>query len=285
MSYKKYFVYKKQVSGDGGITWQDTVPLETTPSGESIASYSTMNECEGNGFKLYVTYLDGTHYTIPCSSSSETLTRQDTREPRAPQSHQNITDVVIGECVTTIGEEALGNFVVADGFLNLSGVTLPNNLTTIDDEGFLASEAIKKITIPDSVTTIGHASFAGCVGLTELTIGSGITSISDNAFQQIGVEHLTVPDNVTIIGFDGFYQNESCKTITLGRGISTIGDYAFYYYPILESITIHAVNPPFLSTHAFDETNNAPIYVPAASVNAYKSAWSQLASRIQAIPT
>jgi len=37
---------------------------------------------------------------------------------------------------------------------------------------------------------------------------------------------------------------------------------------------------------ALENTNNCPIYVPSASVNAYKTAtnWSTYASRIQAIP-
>jgi len=41
-----------------------------------------------------------------------------------------------------------------------------------------------------------------------------------------------------------------------------------------------------LGNNAFYATNNCPIYVPAASVNAYKTAtnWKSYASRIQAIP-
>jgi len=40
-----------------------------------------------------------------------------------------------------------------------------------------------------------------------------------------------------------------------------------------------------LGRDVFYDTNNCPIYVPAASVDAYKSAsgWSAYASRIQAI--
>jgi hypothetical protein len=40
------------------------------------------------------------------------------------------------------------------------------------------------------------------------------------------------------------------------------------------------------NSNAFDNTNNCPIYVPSASVEAYKAAtnWSSLSSRIQAIP-
>lgn len=46
MSYKKYYLYKKQQSTDGGATWSDVIPLETSPSGDSIGTYNTLAECE-----------------------------------------------------------------------------------------------------------------------------------------------------------------------------------------------------------------------------------------------
>jgi hypothetical protein len=51
-------------------------------------------------------------------------------------------------------------------------------------------------------------------------------------------------------------------------------------------VTVNAITPPTLGSNAFDSTNNCPIYVPAESVNTYKSAtnWSTYADRIQAMP-
>lgn len=48
MSYKKYYVYKQQVSYDDGETWEDVSPTVTTPSGDSIGEYATLEECEAN---------------------------------------------------------------------------------------------------------------------------------------------------------------------------------------------------------------------------------------------
>lgn len=47
MSYKKYYAYKKQISYDGGTTWSDVFPNEFQPSGSSIGTYETLEECEG----------------------------------------------------------------------------------------------------------------------------------------------------------------------------------------------------------------------------------------------
>ena len=75
--------------------------------------------------------------------------------------------------------------------------------------------------------------------------------------------------------------------VTIGTGITSIGDGAFRDDSYLEVLTIKATTPPTLSTvNSLSGTNpNLVIYVPAGSVNAYKTAtnWSSYASRIQAI--
>ena len=74
--------------------------------------------------------------------------------------------------------------------------------------------------------------------------------------------------------------------LIIPNGVTTIEDYAFYQCSSLTSITVNATTPPTLGgENCFDNTNNCQIYVPAGSVNAYKTAtnWSEYASRIQAI--
>lgn len=45
MSYVKVYKYKKQISLDNGVTWQDVTPAEYVPSGDPIGYYDTYNEC------------------------------------------------------------------------------------------------------------------------------------------------------------------------------------------------------------------------------------------------
>ena len=51
-------------------------------------------------------------------------------------------------------------------------------------------------------------------------------------------------------------------------------------------MTIKATTPPTLDSTAFSDSGIQTIYVPAASLDAYKSAtnWSAFASKIKAIP-
>ena len=85
-----------------------------------------------------------------------------------------------------------------------------------------------------------------------------------------------------------FYGCNKLTSLVIPSNISSIEDSAFNQCSGLTSITVNRTTPPTLGgTYVFDNTNDCPIYVPAASVNAYKTAsnWSEYASRIQAIPT
>ena len=142
------------------------------------------------------------------------------------------------------------------------------------------------VVIPNTVTSIGQAAFSGCSSLTSVTIPNTVTSISQSAFSGCGFTSVTIPNTVTSIGSYAFNGCRSLTSVTIPNTVTNIGSYAFHYCIGLTSITCNATTPPTLSnTNAFNDTNNCPIYVPAASVDTYKAAnnWSSLASRIQAI--
>ena len=97
-----------------------------------------------------------------------------------------------------------------------------------------------------------------------------------------------VGDDITEIGAEAFMEsnNEGILTsATIGTSIQSIGTQSFVGNVNMTSITIKATTPPTLNLKPFANTNDCPIYVPSASVDAYKSAtnWSSYASRIQAI--
>ena len=115
----------------------------------------------------------------------------------------------------------------------------------------------------------------------------------DSLFRSIlerNVTELEIPDGVKYIAPYRFYGITTLTSLTIPATVDTIGYFAFNGCSSLESITINAVNPPYLSIFGdgqttylpFDDTNNCPIIVPVASVDAYKAAnnWSAYADRI-----
>jgi hypothetical protein len=80
-----------------------------------------------------------------------------------------------------------------------------------------------------------------------------------------------------------FYDCVNLKDVRL-QAVETITNMAFANCTALGYIIIdNAVVPTLSHSNAFNQTNNCPIYVPDASVDAYKAAanWSTYASRIK----
>ena len=215
-----------------------------------------------------------------------------------------LTSIAIPDSVTSIGRSAF------NGCSNIANVTIGSGVTTIGIGAFNSCSGLTSITIPDSVTSISIDAFYYCTSLSSVTIGSGVTTIGNGAFNSCsGLTSVTIPDSVTTIGNGAFYDCTSIANVTIGNSVTTIGNLAFNYCrgltsvtipdsvtsigeeafdncTSLTSVTVNSLTPPKLGSYVFGNTNDCPIYVPAASVDAYKAAsrWSDYASRIQAIP-
>ena len=134
----------------------------------------------------------------------------------------------------------------------------------------------------------GTRQFQGCSSLTSVTIPNNISLYGYNFNNCSGLTKIYLPKTLTLIGYAEFQGCSSLTSIIIPIGITDIYNYAFENCSSLTSIIIEATTPPSLTNvNAFRYTNNCPIYVPAESVDAYKTAsgWSSYASRIQAIPT
>ena len=216
---------------------------------------------------------------------------------------RSITSVTIPNSVTSIGSYAFSNCS------NIANVTIGSGVTTIGNGAFFSCSGLTSISIPDSVTSIGKDTFYNCTSIANVTIGSGVTNIGNGAFNSCsGLTSITIPDSVTSIGDSSFYDCRSITSVTIPNSVTTIGNMAFencsgltsvtiptnvtsigieafYGCSSLSSVTINAVTPPELGSDAF-YGSTCLIYVPVASVDAYKAAsgWSAYKSRIQAIP-
>ena len=148
--------------------------------------------------------------------------------------------------------------------------------------------SVTNIDIPSGTRAINSYKFYGCTSLSSVTIPSSVMGISDAAFSGCtSLTSITIPDSVMGISTSTFRGCSNLSAATIGSGCTYIRNSAFQNCSKLIIVKIYAETPPTLGSIAFSNTNDCPIYVPSASVEAYKSArgWSEYASRIQAIPT
>ena len=166
--------------------------------------------------------------------------------------------------VTKIGDYAFYN---CD---SLTSVTIPDSVTTIGAYAFHYCRSLTSVPIGDSVTTIGSRAFYYCTSLTSVTIGDSVTTIGYAAFHYCSLTSVTIGDSVTTIGSDAFASCGSLTSVTIPNSVTSIGDNAFYGCAGLKEVYCKATTPPTMGASVFADTDLESIYVPTASVDAYK---------------
>lgn len=158
--------------------------------------------------------------------------------------------------------------------------------TTVGQNTLSGGTSITSVVLPSTITSISIRAFNGCSNLVipDLNLPN-LTVLGSYAFQGTKIQVVSRLGNITSIGANCFEKCTQLTSVAIPNTVTSIDSSAFSGCTSLTSITINAVTPPTLGSNAFKNTNNCPIYVPASSVSAYQVAWSDFASRIQAIPT
>ena len=226
------------------------------------------------------------------------------------------TKATIGDGVTTIGKWAFYSCS------SLTSVTIPDSVTSIEDCAIHSCGSLTSITIPDSVTSIEDCAFYGCSRLASITIPDSVTKIGQdafhccksltafygkfasadnrcliidgelNSFAPAGLTEYAIPDSVTVISGEVFAWFDCLTSVTIPNSVTEIGGGAFYDCTSLTSVYCKSTTPPtatgydIFSTYDYDDGAKpigCTIYVPTASVEAYKAAkvWSDYAKYIK----
>jgi hypothetical protein len=122
-----------------------------------------------------------------------------------------------------------------------------------------------------------------------LVIESGVTGIGNYAFAQCdALVSVTVPNSVTGIGFSAFDHCYSLVSAVIGSRVTSIGEWAFSGCYALMSVTDLNPTPQYIRRNVLDgiDLSKATLYVPAASVEAYKATdvWQEFGTITAYVP-
>lgn len=157
----------------------------------------------------------------------------------------------------------LGSFA---GCSSLKQVLIPSNVKEME-LCFKDCSNLSYITIPEGITTINKSSFSGCSNLISITIPKSVTNIEAEAFYDCrSLSELEIPENVNSIGEYAFFHCTNMSKLIFRSLIPPkISNILSYDYDKIHGYTC-----------------NTRIYVPSEKITIYKQAevWSTYADRI-----
>lgn len=203
-----------------------------------------------------------------------------------------IKEIVFEEGITELCENMFVQSV--DGGAQLEKAVLPSTVTKIPKKCFAECIKMTDITVNGVLTNVGESAFWG-VPISDFSVfkfKEGAT-IDDNAFNGCAFTTIDVPEGVVSLGKQSLSNCFKVTSITIPASVTSIGSIVFAKNEALKEIHFKGDKPATLSKN--DKTGNDSfsmldfaaqgliIYVPAASVDAYKSAalWSNYADYIK----
>ena len=170
---------------------------------------------------------------------------------------KNIVAVIIGDGITSIGENAFyvcedagltfvnifgSETAIDDNFPNYCGlksVLIPNSVISIGGDAFRNCRNLTSIVIPNSVMTIGSGAFSDCRSLVTVEIPNGVTTVESYVFSGCSsMTSVAIPNSVTVIRYGAFRGCHSLTSVAIPNSTTTIGGSTFAYSRNLRSITI-----------------------------------------------
>jgi len=112
------------------------------------------------------------------------------------------------------------------GCSSLISITIPDNVTSIDEYAFSGCSSLISINLPNSVTSINYRAFNNCSSLTSITIPTSITYINDYIFNGCSsLTSITIPSSVIYIGYNSF---SGCSSLNSLTGIKNDITYTYH---------------------------------------------------------
>lgn len=173
---------------------------------------------------------------------------------------------------------------------NITSVTIPKSVKSIQPSAFLTCSGLTKLTIPASVTYIGPQAIAYCKNLTQLIFEDGEEYLAlfpvpkgDSPFDgTTNLSYLYIGRNLSSLGRESFDLLTNLKTLEIGKYVKEIGadsnnKVSFFNCAALSRINVYSANPPILNNYRLDKYffankayADATVWVPQGTIDRYK---------------
>ena len=165
----------------------------------------------------------------------------------------------------------------------LSNAKIPKKVKSIGEDAFYYTK-IKTLDLPQCLQTIGNGAFLSCKNITDIVIPGTVISIGQSAFQNCSsLVTVEIQEGMTVLSLGCFSNCPLLSTVRLPNSINKICDLVFDGCPVLRDLYLKANMPPEIHPHdVFGGNTGMNIWVPRASVDAYKEKWAEFKDNIKA---
>ena len=173
-------------------------------------------------------------------------------------SYWNVTNVVLPNNITQIGEYALKNIEQTIEFNS-------NKIIKLYESAFNGYTKLTEISLSSAITEIPNNAFKGCVALESINLSActGLTTIGNGAFAGCtSLVNITIPKNVTTIGDYAFDDCTNLSQVILSKELTNLGSFAFSNCSQLATITLPS-NLIVIKTGTFKNSGLTFIAIPA----------------------
>ena len=261
--------YSEKLSCDETYHWQECLVCNNTNSKEKHKyenSTCTLCEYDKNSTTgiIYVISDDGTYAYVNGYEGTA-------------------TDVVIANTYCNLPVI----YIKKMKSVNISSITIPENVIEIEDNAFSGCENLEKITLHDNILSIDSSSFSDTAYYNnvenwendvlyiskylidakstisdEYTIKNGTLVIAGGAFQYCkSLTSIVIPNSVHKIGYGAFRECDNLNNVVCGDGVTAIASYAFENCSNLSNIILPNNNiqigpGAFYGTEYYKNSNN-----------------------------
>jgi len=166
------------------------------------------------------------------------------------------------------------------GASTLTGITLPDSVTSIGNTAFQGCTSLTNVTIPKSVTSIGNSAFVECSSLIAINVDANNSTYSS----QDGVLYnktktsliwypqgktnttFTIPDSVTSLE-NGAFMYSNLTSVIIPNSVTSIGLATFRLCANLTSVRFERTGTTFNST-------TSPSFIDAANTTSLQTAYT-----------